>query len=628
MRAEGHWRTTVERRLAHLASWLPAAGLVALTLAIAPAHEEPGQTLRWALVLGLSALCLALLAVTSGQAPRRGLLGLLLVPLSVGVLHTLLVPAAERLTQTRDVLTLLALLVAGIAASALPRAGRPDGEADLYMGRGAAIALAILVLIGGAQLFSGWEGLPQSHPPAATFVNRNALAALLTALVPLAAPLLSVEMRRSVRWLSALPVGGGAALLVATQSRGAWLAASCGWGLAAAWIWGRGRRRRSLHQGRSDPVARILLLRARGPLLAALVVALVGAWATSHTAPPGATPVQRMLTLARPLEGTGGIRLALWNNTLAMGLSHPWIGVGPGRWSVVYPSFNHARSTTPLFGLDHQPEHAECDPLELAAELGAAAALAILLAWGAAAAASLRRGPSAESGDPRGLLACGCAAALIALLLASLTGFQLQLPATAWLTWTLIGRGWGPSSSALRPPTRVLVGLSALMLLVVGGWIGLRESRAQRSLGEALRQHAAGHCPAALVAAAEAESAAPWRRREKAIAAMLRVSCDPAGPSALAALEQALALQPHQLNLLLATGSRRLKAGRVEASAEAFEHAVTLHPGLGNAWLGLAMARHAQSDLPGAARACTRALELSPGLPGAHEFCRAIAAMG
>jgi Flp pilus assembly protein TadD len=108
------------------------------------------------------------------------------------------------------------------------------------------------------------------------------------------------------------------------------------------------------------------------------------------------------------------------------------------------------------------------------------------------------------------------------------------------------------------------------------------------------------------------------------MAAMLRVDCRLDPPRTLDAVEFALAAHPHQLNLLLAAGARRLAADRPSEAEAAFSHAAEIAPRLANARLGLALTHEARGDRAGAQAACREARTLDPALEPARAFCAAI----
>jgi len=592
-----------------LAPAVVASGLLLMIVAVWPGLDQPGRPIREALLLVAAPLLLALAAA----GPSRRVPARLWAPLALAALAGLLgvarAPATEAFSVTRDLLVLGCGWLLALAAAMLP-AETSAADRDRGAQLGVPLALGLLGAAGVAQAWFGWDALPQGAPPAGTFVNRNVAAQTLVALVPLAFGGLLAGTTQRARWSAGLATGLGLAFLVATRARGAWLAlaAGCGIGLVAFALATRGRR--------SLPRVR----QVAGPMV--LIVAI---FVLSLLAPIGADPKgsvgETIRSLSVPSAGTGAIRLAFWRNGLEMLRDEPLLGVGTGRFAVVYPLYQQARTRTPGFGTGLQLEHAHNDWLEFAADLGLPGALALLFLFVGAVARSFRAVLSATTSGERAR-ATARAAALTGILVHGLLSFPLHSPASSFLAWFLVGRAWAEEGSSPKPlRARPAVLTFAAILALCGGWFGVREIRSQRALSEALRAHAGNACLTAIAASDRARDAAPWRRRETGMAAMIRFECDRDPGRSLESLEPALALQPNNLNLLLATGSRRLKSGDPGGGAEAFQRTVRISPQLGRGWLGLAMSRDAADEREQAETACRNAVRLSPQLREARLFC-------
>jgi O-antigen ligase len=526
-----------------------------------------------------------------------------------GVVGLIRVPPSETAAVARDLLFAGAGWLVALAAAMLP-AGTTASRSDRACLPGVSAALVVLAATGVAQAWFGWEGLPQAAPPAGTFVNRNVAAQTLVALIPLAFCGVVSGTTRRARWGAGLVTGLGLAFLVATRSRGAWLGLAVGSALGLLAFAMASRRRGEMPDHRRI-VGPALLIAA---LLAASLLAPIGADAKGSV---GAT----IRSLSAPASGTGAVRLAFWSNGLELLRDEPLLGVGAGRFAVVYPLYQRSRMTTPGFGTWLQVDHAHGDLLEFAIEFGLPAAMALLFLFVGAISRSIRSIWRAESVGPR-TEATLVAAALSGILVHGLLSFPLHSPASGFLAWFLIGRSWATDGDSPQPlRARPVILTLALVLLLVGAWIGAREIESQRALSFALRAHAAKACPDAIKGADRARSAAPWQRRESGMAAMVRFECDRDAARSLHALEPALAIQPNQLNLLLATGARRLKNGDASRGAEAFRRSVRISPELGRGWLGLAMCLDAIGERDEAAMACRRALDLLPGMRQAEIFC-------
>lgn len=571
--------------------YLFGALVVILGVAIWPGLEQPGEAPRRALLLIAGPL---LFAVASRRASRGLPLWLAValgLPLAVGVGHVLMPGGGASLPLARELATYASLAFVTLAAAIVDDA---DGV-DAAIGVAAGASLIALAAIGLGQAHFGFAGIPQAQAPAATFVNRNVAAQALVVLIPLAAPLLAGGRAAIVRWPGALAVGGGTALLLATRTRGAWVAATIGWSAAAAvWLVTR------------EPRAAPRATRSWLPPLAAAAIVAVALVVPVRTASGSLASTGRTLaSIAQPLTGSGAARLAIWHNSLALLGDHPWIGVGPGAFGTVYPRYNHAVGPTHGFGLERQPQRAHMDPLEFAIEFGAPAAVI----WCTVALSGVVLAIRARRFE--------WAAGLGALLVHALISFPLHSPASAFLFALVLGRAW---STARGRHVQLWPALAALMLVIAsaGAWVAIREVAAERSVARALGASASGDCDGAAALATRGARFAPWSRRTAALSSMVVLRCS---ADSLPQLERALRLNPAQPNLLLAVGAKRLEAGRIDAAAVAFGEAVEILPSLGRAWVGLASARALGGDTDGAALACLAAIDAEPGDAEIREFC-------
>jgi O-antigen ligase len=583
-------------------SWLLVAGV--LPLAIAPALVHPGRSARELVLLAGLALVAGHRLVTARRtrlAPRFA--ALLVLPVAAGLWGVLAAPASQRpAVGFALVLGMLPWVYGLIAAGA----GADEAERiERSVFAGAAVGLGVVALIGVLQTWAGLAWLPQARPPAGTFVNRNVAGQALVALVPLAAAVAAGAGRRGLRTAAGLAAAAGVVFLAATRSRGAWIAVLVAWTLAAAVLVLRSRGR----------ARRRVLAMAGGVAALAIVAALIPVRGAVEL--PSAR--RALALLAQPGSGSQAVRAALAANTAALVADHPWTGAGPGRFAAVYPLYQREVRPTPDFGLDRRPDHAHLDALELAAHYGApaAASLLVLLGWGALLA--LRRAWEAP-GPVAAARAAAAFAAMAGVLVHGLVSFPLQSPASAWLVFVLAGCSFGQRAGAASAPARRGLETWLVVLLVPGLVLALVDLRHQGQLARAVRLHAEGRCEAALPPA-RAAAGSSLRREVGGLGAMIVFECDRRPAPSLDALEPALARDPHNLNLLLATGARRLKAGRAGGAEAAFRHALEIEPGLGRAWLGVAMSAQARGRPGEVEAACRRARETAPALREVQLFC-------
>ncbi len=615
------------RRETPVSAWagpVLAAFLVLLVLAIVPGLERPGRAARLALLVGCGPWVFLLVAASAAGGRRGGVavpgraVALVLVPLAsllLGVVRFL--PGPEGPAVLRDALPLVTLLAAFLVGFATFR--RAPAATARVLAPAAAGALLLASLAGLAQAWLGWEGLPVARPPAGPFVNRNVAAQALVPLLALLVPAAGVLRSRGGRLLLVLAASSGAAFLLATRSRGGWVAATAA---LLAGLAGAIATRRAERPAWNGAAPRLLLV-------ALLAGSIVGALVPVRRIEP-LPSVGRALALAvSGEEGSLDVRRALRENTWAMALAHPVLGVGPGRFRVAWADWHAARRPTPGYGLEKRPDHAHCDPLEWAAELGfpAAAALLFLLAGGGLLSARAAAGEHEEAE----VLAWRVAvtAGVAGLLVHSLASFPFQSPASAFLGFFLAGSGWGlaarnrPDRGAGGSGTHRVVPVLLAVLGVAGAVTAVQHLSGQRALARALASWSRGDCPSAVSAARDVFRREPWNRRDLGLAAGVLFRCD-RSPAILPWLEKAYALDPGSLVLALDTGARRLKAGRPSDALACYRRALEIRPDLDRAWLGVAMASLALGDEAGAGEACRRALAVpaSDVRSTIEAFCR------
>jgi len=133
----------------------------------------------------------------------------------------------------------------------------------------------------------------------------------------------------------------------------------------------------------------------------------------------------------------GGGRLAVWADTLRLIRERPIAGVGLGAFEAAYTQVQ-------TVNLNARVDYAHNDYLQLAAELGPPAAL---LFWGMifALAAQTLRMCRTHTSRARQAIALGATGALAALLLHSMTDFNLYIPANGLVFAVVLGLGSAPA---------------------------------------------------------------------------------------------------------------------------------------------------------------------------------------
>jgi O-antigen ligase len=138
----------------------------------------------------------------------------------------------------------------------------------------------------------------------------------------------------------------------------------------------------------------------------------------------GSEPViSRFESLGQEYNLKSGSRIAIWRDTLGLIRQHPLLGTGLGSYSVVYPSVQ----TTFLSLL---VEHAHCDYLELASELGLPGVILVFGSIFWVLARTVRQYRNVEEHFDKTVF-LGCIGSIVAILVHSLADFNLYIPANA-----------------------------------------------------------------------------------------------------------------------------------------------------------------------------------------------------
>ncbi|HXQ20708.1 MAG TPA: O-antigen ligase family protein, partial [Candidatus Acidoferrales bacterium] len=159
---------------------------------------------------------------------------------------------------------------------------------------------------------------------------------------------------------------------------------------------------------------------------------------------------------------------AIAADTIDMAGSFPFFGVGLGNFGAVFPLYRERTIKSWAFGVD--VDHAHNDYLEWISEVGVPAAvvtLGLVIMFGRCVARALRSGAIATDAS---LLQWGFATGALALLLHSVTDFNLHIPANALVFAFLIGgliRLTRPATQGGKPARAMRVGAAARTPAVV-----------------------------------------------------------------------------------------------------------------------------------------------------------------
>jgi len=133
-------------------------------------------------------------------------------------------------------------------------------------------------------------------------------------------------------------------------------------------------------------------------------------------------------------------RLQMWNAALQMGKDHPWCGVGPGHFDVVFPNYRPQP-------FQMRPDHAHCDYLELFADWGMVGSIIVFGGVGIFIFGLIQTWPHIRRQENdlgsamsnRYAFFLGTVCGLFALGVHSLVDFNLHIPANAIVGVVLLG---------------------------------------------------------------------------------------------------------------------------------------------------------------------------------------------
>lgn len=152
--------------------------------------------------------------------------------------------------------------------------------------------------------------------------------------------------------------------------------------------------------------------------------------------------IRRFETVSGQYNRPGQDRLSIWRDSLRLIGRHPIVGSGLGTFAVVYPSVQTAF-------LNNLVDHAHCDYLEVATELGLPGAILVFgsIFWILGLTIRHCRSSHDEQEKP---MSFACLGSITAILLHSLADFNLYIPANALVFAIILGLAWrGTNRSGL-----------------------------------------------------------------------------------------------------------------------------------------------------------------------------------
>ena len=153
--------------------------------------------------------------------------------------------------------------------------------------------------------------------------------------------------------------------------------------------------------------------------------------------------IARFETLNAQYSRPGQDRLSIWRDTLQLIRRHPLLGSGLGSFATVYPLVQTAF-------LNNVVDHAHCDYLEVAAEVGLPGGIVVFGSIFWVLGRTFRR---CKKGSPDydKAISVACLGSMVAILLHSLTDFNLYIPANALLFAMILGLAWSSADPSANP---------------------------------------------------------------------------------------------------------------------------------------------------------------------------------
>ena len=401
-------------------------GAVAVVLAAAPYKTfdldrffVPKELVLHVVALGATLLCLARARrLALGRADQ--LLGLFLV---VSILSALF--ATNLWLAGRAVAISLSSAAVFWCARAMSRAG---------LARPLLAAIAVAAVVGAVTALLQAYGVRTEYvslnrAPGGTYGNRNFMAHVCVIAFPtLMLVATTAGSRKAFGWWSAAfaLVAGS---LILSRSRAAWLALIvAAVVLVPLVILALIRGRNGLRFGR------LLVLPIAAAIGAALALVLPNTLDWNSDSPY----LDTAKSVVNYKEGSGHGRLVQYGNSLRMSLHHPLLGVGPGNWAVVYPTF--ASDNDPSLADDGTTSNPwpSSDWMTFVSERGTLATIVLGLALLALIADGWRALRSATTPADR-LAACALVGTIAAVVVVGMFDAVLLLPPPALLTWAALG---------------------------------------------------------------------------------------------------------------------------------------------------------------------------------------------
>ena len=298
-------------------------------------------------------------------------------------------------------------------------------------------AAAVVSFVGLLQHYFGVDWIVQRAPPAATFGNKNMAAQFIGLCMPAGIAVFILERDRTSIWLSAASLALMATYLFHTQTKAAWLAVA---GqivfFFTAVFAGRLLKKTAFDRhktaaGIASAAAVLVMINLTGDgwswKVGGALENLQSVFTTVTEKPPPPRLAENVES--PPIDNdfqrdSAGARLMIWRNSLKMIQMNPILGVGANNFGAQYAQTAIGSNKDSMLELYWGPRHAHNDYLQIAAELGLAAA--VIFVWlSISIAVRVRLIFRSNASDQHKIIAIACIAALVDLAINSLASFPL-----------------------------------------------------------------------------------------------------------------------------------------------------------------------------------------------------------
>lgn len=352
--------------------------------------------------------------------------------------------------------------------------------AEHGLGPAVARGLALVVVTGAVTALLQAYGVrlefaALNRAPGGTFGNRNFMAHLAAAGVPLLIWCIASARSKAGAFFWAVCLAASAGALVLSRTRAAWLSLA----VASAIALLIAMRGPALFEPRIKRRLTFAIIAIAQGVVLALFLPNKLDWKSDS---PYLDSVKGVVDFR---EGSGAGRLAQYANSAKMAAAHPLLGVGPGNWPVIYPTFAPVNdpSIVETTGMTANPWPSS-DWVAALSERGVPALLSLAAFVALLLGGAMRsRYDETLSADERLAAVAGAGVLLIAALEG---GFDavLLLPTPSIVVWGAAGALLAPRSEvravALPPARSLKVGSGFAAVMLIACVLGYRKIQAMR----------------------------------------------------------------------------------------------------------------------------------------------------